>query len=64
MQFLHLVVLSGDEPLMLVFGRSSQSKNMSTERLPEAIALASASKITSPGIHPNESEDLSILEKI
>ena len=37
---------------------------MSTERLPEAIALDSASEIIALGVHPNESEDLSISEKI
>jgi hypothetical protein len=30
-----------------------------TRRLPEAIALDGASRITTLGIHPNESEDLS-----
>jgi hypothetical protein len=30
----------------------------------EAIVLDSASKIMAPGVCPNESEDLSILEKI
>jgi hypothetical protein len=37
---------------------------LSTERLPEAIALGSASEIIAPGVRPNESEDLSISEKI
>ena len=37
---------------------------MSTERLPEAIALDSASEIIALGVCPNESEDLSISEMI
>ena len=44
--------------------RSSWSKTLSTKRLPEAIALDSASEIIALGVHPNESGDLSILEKI
>ena len=49
---------------MLVFTRSSRSKILSTEGLLESIALASANKITTPEVCPNESEDLSILEMI
>ena len=37
---------------------------MSTERLPEAVTLDSASETISPGVCPNESGDLSILERI
>jgi hypothetical protein len=32
--------------------------------LPEAITLDSASETIAPGVHPNESEDLSISENI
>ena len=49
---------------MLAFWRSSRLKTLSTERLPEAIVLDSASEIITPGVHKNESEDLSISEKI
>ena len=48
----------------MLFGCRSRSKTLSTERLPEAIALDSASEIIAPEVHPNESEDLSISEKI
>ena len=48
----------------MLFGRSPRSKTLSTERLPEAITLDSASEIIALGVRPNESEDLSILEKI
>ena len=49
---------------MVVFRRSSRLKISSTKGFPEAIALASANKITTPKVCPNESEDLSILEMI
>ena len=48
----------------MLFGHSSQSKTLSNERLPEAITLDNASKIIAPRVCLNESEDLSILEKI
>ena len=37
---------------------------MSTERLPKAVTLDSASETVAKGVHPNESEDFSILERI
>jgi hypothetical protein len=37
---------------------------LSTERLPKASTLDSASEIIALGVHPNESEDLNISEKI
>ena len=49
---------------MLIFWHSSRSKVLSIEKLLEAIALDSASKITALGVRPNESEDLSISERI
>ena len=48
----------------MLLGHNSWSKTLSTERLPEAITLDSTSKIIALGVRPNESEDLSILEKI
>ena len=63
-QFLHLIALLTDELLMLIFWHSSRSKVLSIEKLLEAIALDSASKITALGVRPNESEDLSISKKI
>ena len=48
----------------MLFGYSSQSKTLSNERLPKAITLDSASEIIAPRVCLNESEDLSILEKI
>ena len=48
----------------MLFGCSSRSKTLSTKRLPEAIALDSASKIIALGVRSNKSEDLSISEKI
>ena len=58
------MILSGGGFLILAFWHSSRLKTLSTERLPEAIVLDSASEIIAPGVHKNESEDLSILEKI
>ena len=49
---------------MLIFWHCSRSKVLSTEKLLEAIALDSASEIIALGVHPNESEDLSISERI
>ena len=48
----------------MFFGCSSRSKLLSTVRLPEPIALNSASGIIALGDHSNKSEDLSISEKI
>jgi len=48
----------------LLFGRSSRSKDLSTERVTEAITLGSASDTIAPGVHLNESENLSISERI
>ena len=48
----------------MLFGRSSQLKTLLTKRLPKAITLDSTSFIIALGVRPNESEDLSISEKI
>ena len=48
----------------MLFGRSSRSKTLPTERLPEAVALDSASETIAPGVCLNKSEDLSISERI
>ena len=48
----------------MLFGRSSRLKALSTERFPKAITLGSASDTIDLGVHPNESEDLSISERI
>ena len=48
----------------MLFGRSSRSKTLPTERLPEAVALDSASETIAPGVCPNKSEDLSISDRI
>ena len=48
----------------MLFGRSSLSKTLSTKRLPKAITPDNTREIIAPGVRPNESEDLSILEKI
>ena len=48
----------------MLFGRSSRSKTLPTERLPEAVALDSARKTIALGVCLNKSEDLSISERI
>ena len=48
----------------MLFGHSSQSKTLSTKRYPETITLDSPSSTIAPRVHPNESEDLSISERI
>ena len=48
----------------MLFGHSSRLKALSTERFPKAITLGSASDTIDLGVHPNESEDLSISERI
>ena len=48
----------------MLFGSSSLSKTLSTKRFLEAIVPDNASEIIALGVCPNESEDLSISEKI